>query len=497
MKRIGTLLASIAIATAAFAQLSSKFIAWPDGPVKFLMTREEAQQWRSLRSDADARAFIELFWAKRDPTPDTPRNEFREEFERRVDFADRNFPGAAGRGALSDRGRALILLGPPYRLSASAGAQINGLGISVAGRGGASAATPRGPTADPDMQYWMYAHTNKPKFITQSDFTLVFARREQGEWQLATTERTNPEQVLEQAVNAYIVSPKLTRPPLYTLPPPPRSTSFKSADLKTAYEQFRAGDTDSVGSADLTWGEFVTSEGVHFISAQLYLPAGSDIAAGRRVTSFAVVEDPSGTILDVKEDDVPMAAAGKDAYIDRSVQLEPGTYNATFGIADGGRILAASRAIITVTGLDPAAAGTSPLLLATTIIPLKTNWQPLDPFTFGGFKVIPKGDSVFDVGGDLWYFLEMRNPGLTDSGKPNVRVQVDIEGNTEKGRVRSGLPMRDAPLAPLKDEWHRYALGFAIPLDGFRPGNYTIRVHVVDVVLGRDYEFEKAFRVRG
>ena len=450
MKRIGTLLASIAIATAAFAQLSSKFIAWPDGPVKFLMTREEAQQWRSLRSDADARAFIELFWAKRDPTPDTPRNEFREEFERRVDFADRNFPGAAGRGALSDRGRALILLGPPYRLSASAGAQINGLGISVAGRGGASAATPRGPTADPDMQYWMYAHTNKPKFITQSDFTLVFARREQGEWQLATTERTNPEQVLEQAVNAYIVSPKLTRPPLYTLPPPPRSTSFKSADLKTAYEQFRAGDTDSVGSADLTWGEFVTSEGVHFISAQLYLPAGSDIAAGRRVTSFAVVEDPSGTILDVKEDDVPMAAAG-----------------------------------------------TSPLLLATTIIPLKTNWQPLDPFTFGGFKVIPKGDSVFDVGGDLWYFLEMRNPGLTDSGKPNVRVQVDIEGNTEKGRVRSGLPMRDAPLAPLKDEWHRYALGFAIPLDGFRPGNYTIRVHVVDVVLGRDYEFEKAFRVRG
>ena len=235
---------------------------------------------------------------------------------------------------------------------------------------------------------------------------------------------------------------------------------------------------------------------MNFISAQMYVPAGSGVAQGQKVTSFAVVEDASGKIVDVKEDDVTMTAAGKDAYVERSLQLDPGTYTATFGIADGRRILSASRAAITVKGLDPAAAGTSPLLLASTIVPLKTNWQPLDPFTFGGLKVIPKGDSLFDIGGNLWYFLEMRNPGLTDTGKPNVRVQVDIEGTTEKGRVQAGLPMRDASLAPLKDEENRYALGQAIPLDGFRPGNYKIRVHVVDVVLGKEYEFERAFRVR-
>ena len=57
--------------------------------------------------------------------------------------------------------------------------------------------------------------------------------------------------------------------------------------------------------------------------------------------------------------------------------------------------------------------------------------------------------------------------------------------------------MKDASLAELKGESHRYALGQAIPLDGFRPGDYKIKVHVVDVVLGKDYEFEKPFRVRG
>jgi GWxTD domain-containing protein len=490
------LVSSLAITAVALGQPSPKYVAWTDGPVKFLMTRDEIQQWRSVQTDTDAQAFIDLFWAKRDPTPDTPRNEFREEFDRRVDFADKNFSSSAGRGALSDRGRALILLGPPYKVTGSAGAQVNGLGISVSGRSSASNA-PRGPVADPDKQYWMYAHENKPKSVRQSDFTLVFTNQQQDDWQLATTERVNPEMIFQQALAGYIVSPKLTKAPVYTMAMPPRNTSFKNADLKAAYEQFRAGDKETVGPADLTWGEFVTSEGDHFVSAQLFVPAGGEIAPDQKVTSFAVVENASGQILDVKEDDVAMSAAGKDAYIERSLQLDPGTYTATFGIASGGRILTASRASMNVQGLDQAAPGTSPLLLASVVIPLKTQWQPTDPFTFGGFKVIPKGDSAFDPSGDLWYFLELRNPGLTDVGKPNVRVQIDINGTTAKGKVQVRIPMKDASLAELKGESHRYALGQAIPLDGFRPGDYKIKVHVVDVVLGKDYEFEKPFRVRG
>ncbi|HEX9163642.1 MAG TPA: GWxTD domain-containing protein [Thermoanaerobaculia bacterium] len=484
------ILLGILAASSAFGQqsLSPKYNEWYASPVKFLMTADENRQFHALTSDTAAESFIALFWAKRDPTPSTERNEFQEEFDRRVAAADKHFSDGSQRGALSDRGKTLILLGPPYRVSGSAGREVNGGGIATnVGRRGSAAGVARGPTADPETQYWMYAHQNKPKFITQGDFTIAFARQPQGDWQLATTERTKPEQIFIEAVNGYIVSPNLTAVPNYAKPAI-YNPAFKSADIKAAFENFKS-DT-----APLTWGEFVTAEGEHFVSAHLSLPA---TAAGKNVTSWAVVEDSNGKIADVKENATAVATSGAETYIDRSLQLDPGSYTVTYGASWQGDVIAASRAKITVQGLDPKAPAVSPLILASAVVPLKTNWEPMDPFTFGGFKVIPKADATFGMTGDLWYFVELRNPGVTDVGKPNIRVQVDVRGTTAKGPVEMHLPIQDASLAALKDETNRYALGTALPLESFRPGDYTMKVHVVDVVLGKEYDLEKAFHIRG
>jgi len=66
-------------------------------------------------------------------------------------------------------------------------------------------------------------------------------------------------------------------------------------------------------------------------------------------------------------------------------------------------------------------------------------------------------------------------------------------------RVSAGLgTTNDRPrLAGPIGETNRYALGLAIPLEGFKTGDYTMKVRVVDVVLGKEYDFEKPFRVRG
>ena len=112
---------AMAVAVSAAAQLGPKYADWGDGPAQHLMTKEEKKQWKTLHTDADAAAFVELFWAKRDPTPDTPRNEFREAFDARVKFADDNFTNHRMRGALTDRGKVFILLGPPEQASGRAG----------------------------------------------------------------------------------------------------------------------------------------------------------------------------------------------------------------------------------------------------------------------------------------------------------------------------------------------------------------------------------------
>src|SRR5581483_5969755 len=136
-------------------------------------------------------------------------------------------------------------------------------------------------------------------------------------------------------------------------------------------------------------------------------------------------------------------------------------------------------------------------ILSNNIVPLKTSWRTTDPFTFGGLKVIPKGDAVFVPKGDLWYFLELRNPGVTEQGTPNVRVKIDIQGKTPKGPVEMKLPMQQAEMTALAGEKNRFALGLAIPLEGFVPGGYTIKIHVVDAVLGKNYDLERQFHIQG
>lgn len=87
---------------------------WGISPaLQILASRREKQEWAGAIAATDRATFIEGFWKKRDPTPDTAENEFRETFDRRAVFADKVFESPDGRGATSDRGRVFILLGPP------------------------------------------------------------------------------------------------------------------------------------------------------------------------------------------------------------------------------------------------------------------------------------------------------------------------------------------------------------------------------------------------
>jgi GWxTD domain-containing protein len=86
---------------------------WAAGPAKWLMTAAEREDFARL-SDSLARSeYIAGFWKARDPKPETPENEFRDEFERRVAFADARFTQDETRGSVTDRGMVFILVGPP------------------------------------------------------------------------------------------------------------------------------------------------------------------------------------------------------------------------------------------------------------------------------------------------------------------------------------------------------------------------------------------------
>src|SRR6202158_1519578 len=92
-------------------ELSKTYRKWLDEDVRWIITDEERSAFMQLSNDEERDQFIEAFWQRRDPTPDTEENEFKEEHYRRIAYANEHY--AAGiPGWKSDRGRTYIVFGP-------------------------------------------------------------------------------------------------------------------------------------------------------------------------------------------------------------------------------------------------------------------------------------------------------------------------------------------------------------------------------------------------
>ena len=84
---------------------------WLDQDVAWIITDEERTAFKQLSNDEERENFIESFWQRRDPTPDTAENEFKEEHYRRIAYANEHFPAGIP-GWKTDRGRIYIVFGP-------------------------------------------------------------------------------------------------------------------------------------------------------------------------------------------------------------------------------------------------------------------------------------------------------------------------------------------------------------------------------------------------
>src|SRR5215472_18480771 len=98
-------------------ELRSAWDRWLNEDVAYIITDEERTAFRRLTNDEEREQFVEQFWLRRDPTPDTAENEYKEEHYRRIQYANEHF--AAGMpGWRTDRGRIYIMYGKPDSIDA-------------------------------------------------------------------------------------------------------------------------------------------------------------------------------------------------------------------------------------------------------------------------------------------------------------------------------------------------------------------------------------------
>ena len=93
-------------------ELKGSYKTWLDQDVRWIITDQEMQAFKSLANDEERDQFIENFWLRRNPNPDSPENEYREEHYARIAYANEHF--AAGKpGWKTDRGHIYIAYGKP------------------------------------------------------------------------------------------------------------------------------------------------------------------------------------------------------------------------------------------------------------------------------------------------------------------------------------------------------------------------------------------------
>ncbi len=87
--------------------------SWVNNDVRYIITNQERQTFDALKTDDERESFIEQFWLRRDPTPQTAGNEFRNAYYERIAYANQYYATVKSAGWESGRGRIYILYGKP------------------------------------------------------------------------------------------------------------------------------------------------------------------------------------------------------------------------------------------------------------------------------------------------------------------------------------------------------------------------------------------------
>lgn len=486
-------MALFALAAGASAALSPEKAKWGDGPVQFLMTKDEAAQWKAVQTDADADAFVTVFWARRGGA------HAKADQEARWKYADEKFTYGGVRGSMSDRGKVLTLFGIPSKVL----------------RAGTDA--PKIPTNDINdskldnaaQQIWVYEGDAAMKVFGVPKVELHFVDvRNKGDFKLETP-RFDFAAATQKAAAAMITRPEIVTvadinkpvaPVTPVAPPPPAPPSVKTAAYVAAIDAAKGGK--GVGSGMITSAEFVSPSGDYYAPVMLFVPRSSGIAADAADTVFWAVDDANGKRIMAGEEPAKLIASHGDIYIDRTMTVPAaGKYTVTMGLGKGGTPVVVTSNTLDFTPIAKDASGTSKLILSDNIYELTEAAPEKAPFAFGKLKIVPKVDGVFTNKDDLNYFVEINNPGIdTATNMPKLQMGIDL---LSKGQTVSRLPLAEAAVGPLSGRPGpgHYALSDAIPLSKLsKPlpaGDYTMKMKIVDTVTKQSYTLEQNFKITG
>ncbi len=474
---VALFVATISGTSLAFAAPSGDDEDWSKSPEAYFLTSEEKREWTERSSRESRQDFIERYWLKRDPSPGSPANEFRDLVRARIRTADARYRLEKKAGSRSSQGFVFIVFGTPARVQQSHQAPNEAPRRLALG----DTARPVGfVEGNETTLVWTFDRERTPNLLealsipTLSVSFVVEPNRNRDELQ-------NPGRVneyREKLARSTIVNPDLI--PAVAAAMPATAPVLKaavlplSAAVRALLEKAPPAGTledekkPVFGSAVL-WGTRQTPETMTWI----FLPGKKESGGSKKLTFHALIR-PEGGGADVATASEPaevsslLPAARSGRVVLRRFNLPAGNYTASLAVTgEGDEPIAAATVPLRVPALDGTLAISS-LLVSAGVGSAKGSDET---FVFGPVEVLPRADAAFSRSESLWYFVQLANVS-------------DAEKITQELRLRHGAAtVASNPAAPAKLEsiaHGRYAFGYEIPLAGLEPGSYVLYVTVRD-----------------
>ena len=486
-------------------ELQSYFRKWLQEDVGYIIAPEEKDAFRHLNTDEEREQFVEQFWLRRDPTPDTIENEFKEEHYRRIAYANERF-GIGRPGWRSDRGRIYIIHGPPDQIeSHSAGSS-------------STTAPSEGDTRLVAVVYpferWRYRYIEG----IGSEINIEFLDRNgDGDYKLMLdpTEKeifTNPgpltraEDPLRRPGSGEIVRGDMSRHDLmerfvlYSRVQRPPAVKFKDLealvetrisfnllpfDVRTDFVRITNSSilvpiTLALQRKDLT---FQMKGGIHQALVNVF--GRITTLTGRIVQTFE----------DVVQVDVPpslfQAMLKQTAVYQKAVPLRPGLYKLNLVLKDlnSGNLGTQERRLV-VPRFEDGQMAHSSLILADVIERIPTRSVGSGPFVIGDTKVRPRVNEEFRRTDRLGVYLQIYNLGINqESNKPEATIEYIIfRGNQVVFNHKEST-------LQLEGAGQQITLAKFLPLGTFPPGKYKLMISVTDHIRQQTVKPSATFRV--
>ena len=484
-------------------ELKKAYKDWLDKDVAYIITDEERKAFKKLATDDERERFIEEFWRRRDPDPDTDENEFREEYYERIAYANEHYASGIP-GWKTDRGRIYITWGKPDEVETHpSGGSYN----RESYEGG-------GSTSTYPFERWFYRYLPGVGSGIEIEFVDPTGS---GEYRIARN--PNEKDAMLHIPGAGLTlaeemglankgdrianvggvgNPNYTRESdspfsrLQLLADLSRPPAIKFNDLASAVNTpviednpldfdvrvdfFRQSDERVITAFTIQTDNqnlvFQDSGGLQ--QAQLNIFGKITHVSGRRAGVF---EDP--VITRATPQELTETKERKSAY-QKAVALSPGRYRVDVIVRDIASGATGVRHIgFEVPKYDPAKLSTSTLILAVKLEGLGD--QPaVGMFTIGSVKVIPNVSGTYHRGAPIGLYMQIYNAGVDQT---TLRPSVDVEYALMKDGKEIGKQMED--WRGNSDSGQRLTLARLLASQSLNPGDYSVEVRVKDRVSGQ------------